>query len=425
MPPPPVRRLPGFAAIWGSTDLPGVGDQVLARVLEHQLRLRLPDHRTVLFAPFGVTRPTVADGGVVARPLGTGARAALTVVCPGFPVGSSAAELVDRYGTPDAAPAARWFSTGLADGPLVWTAVRVPADPSPEVVATVDAQPWTSVRDRVSLERLRRAGVRGDVAVVGHPGLLAGELVDESVRHNRLRVLRQLGLLPAGEYVVLDGAAATADGLAARLSDLAEHVIGLAPDLVLEDRVAVLSGAVAVVAGDEHVAAVAAGLGVRWALFDPSTVDHPVVAEFGGAEQLVVDPAQVAAALRTGCAPTAVTALTDHLDRVARLAAADLTDDIDARLADVVEENRALRMAIARLRAQSGTERQRLVEALADERRARDEALAALADAGPASNPELAARLAEAQRELAAWRNTKLVRWSSPLRGAYGRLRKA
>ncbi|HKN97818.1 MAG TPA: hypothetical protein VJX10_11925, partial [Pseudonocardiaceae bacterium] len=95
----------------------------------------------------------------------------------------------------------------------------------------------------------------------------------------------------------------------------------------------------------------------------------------------------------------------------------------DVRIAELVAENRALRLAHERLREWTVVERRRLVESLADAVEARDEAVA---HAVPEPvNGELAALLAESQRELAALRGTKLVRWTAPLRRVYGKLRHA
>lgn len=413
--------------VLGSADLPGLGDQVLSRVLDRQLRDRLPDHRVTVCAPFGALRPAVTDGGLAAVPLlgapvPTAGR--ITLVCPGFPVGSSADDLVSRYGTPDAAAAARLFAQG---GPtVVWTAVRVPAGNSGELA--VAGQPCPSVRDRESARRLG-----GGVTVVAHPGVLAGTVVAEPVLVSRLRVLRQRKVVPPGDYAVvhspggdLAGLRWTGDGEVVVLptAPVAGEVTWatvLPADLVLEDRLAVLAGARAVVAADEHVAAVAAGLGRPWALVDRSGLDSPVVLEFGRPEQVVTEPGRAPDAVAVSDIGPAVAGLAEHLDRLAALVrAAGDPVPADVRIAELVAENRALRMAHERLREWTVVERRRLVEALADAVEARDET----AVPEPV-NQELVARLAEAQRELAALRGTKLVRWSAPLRRVYGRLRHA
>ncbi|HEX3647707.1 MAG TPA: hypothetical protein VHV49_04715, partial [Pseudonocardiaceae bacterium] len=309
--------------VQGSADLPGLGDQVLSRVLDRQLRDRLPDHRVTVCAPFGALRPSVTDGGLAAVPL-LGAPVPthdrITLVCPGFPVGSTADELVSRYGTPDAAAAAPLFAQG---GPtVVWTAVRVPADVSAELVRAVAGQPCPSVRDRESADRLGAAGAK--VTVVAHPGVLAGTVVAESVLVSRLRMLRQLKLAPEGDYTVVHSPGGDLAGQ--RWAGAGEVVVlptapvtggvswatVLPADLALEDRLAVLAGARAVVAADEHVAAVAAGLGRPWALVDRSGVDRSVVLEFGRPEQVVTDPGRAPDVVAVSDIGPAVAALTEH-----------------------------------------------------------------------------------------------------------------
>jgi hypothetical protein len=74
-------------------------------------------------------------------------------------------------------------------------------------------------------------------------------------------------------------------------------------------------------------------------------------------------------------------------------------------------------------------ERQRLAEPLAEAWQERDAAVAEAVELRAENaelarrNEELAARLAHAEQELVNWRNTKLVRWTRPLREAYGKAR--
>jgi hypothetical protein len=418
----------------GSADLPGLGDQVLSRVLDRELRRRLPDHRVTVCAPFGALRPSITDGGLAVLPLlgtSTGDDGWITVVCPGFPVDSTADELVSRYGTSDAAAAPPLFACG---GPnVVWTAVRVAGDVPADLAAAVTAQPCPSVRDGESARRLRAAGV--DVPVVAHPGVLAGAVVDGSVLASRLRVLRQLKLVPDNDYTVvhapggdLAGLASTGDGHVVVLPTApveggVSWATVLPADLVLEDRLAVLAGARAVIAADEHVAAVAAGLGRPWALLDRSGVDGAVALEFGRPEQVVSEPGTAPDAVAVSDVESAVAGLTEHLDRVAELVTTHGHPvSADVRIAQLAAENRALRISHERLRQRMMLERRRLVESLAD-------TLAApgMPTVEPVPEPvdqELATRLAESQRELDALRGTKLLRWSAPLRRLYGKLRR-
>lgn len=395
---PPVTEI----AVLGSADRPGLADQVVPRVVEQQLTRRLPGWRVTHWAP--EPAPFVADGGLGALPLPASTPPALLqVACP---LGPPADRLAD----------ACWLGVRLTE----------PVRPRGALVA---------VRDRRSRDLVHEAG--GEAVVVGHPALLAGELFDADHLADRRTTLRLLGVLPAtGSYLVTQSADLPATALDTLRSDTgAEHVVTLPGDLVPHDRLAIVSGAEAVVATDEHVAAVAAGLAVRWVLLDEHGRDRPAALEFGWAHQIVERPGQLPAALRS--VPEAqhkehaTTSLAQFLDRLAehagrRLAAAPAAERTFTELA---AENAALRVANDRLRERLVVERRRLAEPLVTTLSERDAALserdAARAEAAEATRREHAAlsRLATAERELAAWRNTKLVRWSSPLRDVYGKLR--
>jgi len=382
----------GAVAIWTTADRPGLGDQLLGRVIEQELLARLPGWRMSLYAPLGWQRPSVADGGLVAEPLGArspsrlAAAATLTVSCPSIPFGAPATDDdYDDYATDR-------FALGLGAGletvhPVLPFAFRVAERVPAELVELASRAPLVAVRDTESRDRLRAAGVDRDIAVVPHPALLLDRIVDRDSLPVRVAQLRQLGLLPDGGYDV------SPDG------DIAD----LPPDLVFEDRLAVLSGARSVVAADEHVAAACVALGV------PCTYPDGTTPEFGP-----------------------VAALRMQLDRVAELAERTLAErggDLDRRIADLAEENLALRQAHWQQRQRMLVERQRLAEPLAQAWQERDAAVeeAAALRARNADlarrNEELAARLAHVERELSAWQDTKLVRWTRPLRDAYGKAR--
>lgn len=343
-------------------------------MIEGELLARLPGWRVSTYAPHGWRRPSVTDGGHLAAPFGSqaelAAAATLTVSCPSFTIG---APLPDDY-------PAGLFTTGLgADAerthPVLPFAVRV-ADPVPPALAALAQRaPFVVVRDVESREYLRNAGVDTEIVVVAHPGVLVDRVVNVESLPERVAQLRQLGYLPDGDYDADD-----------------ELLAGL----VLEDRLAMLSGARSVTTKDEHVAAACAGLGVP------------------GFEQ-------------TGD----VGALHELLDRVAELATTTVADRgaVERRTVALVEENAALRQSHERLRQRLLVERQRLTEPLATAWRERDAAVDELAEqrencaALARRNDELAARLAHVEQELTNWQNTKLVRWTRPLRDVYGKAR--
>lgn len=340
--------------------------------MEQELLARLPGWRMSLYTPHGWRRPIVADGGLVAEPFDApdrlAAAATLTVDCPSFPVGTA---------LPADYPAGL-FATGLGaelehTHPVLPFAIRV-ADPVPAaLVELAKRAPLVTVRDEASRDLLRAAGVDKDIAVVAHPALLLDRVVDLESLPVRVQQLRQLGVLPDGPYDVTDD---------------------FLPDLVLEDRLAVLSAARSVTTEDEHVTATCAGL--------------------------------------TGTDDDAVAELRAQLDRVAELAEQALADrggDLDRRTATLVDENHALRQTHWRLRQRMLVERQRLAEPLATAWQERDAATKESAELRDRNvdlarrNEELAARLAHVEQELSNWQNTKLVRWTRPLRDAYGKTR--
>lgn len=346
--------------------------------MQQELLARLPGWRMSLYAPHGWRRPSVADGGLVAEPLDAPDRlagaATLTVACPAFPVGTP---LPEDY-------PADLFATGLgADHesvhPVLPFAIQV-ADPvPPALVALAGRAPLVTVRDTDSRDRLVAAGVDRDVEVVGHPALLLDRVADLGSLPERVAQLRQLGVLPDGPYDVTDDF--------------------LPGDLVFEDRLAALSGARRVTTADEHVAAACAGLGVP--CDGPRHHDD-------------------------------VTALRTQLDRVAELAEQTLAErggDLERRTASLAAENHALRQAHWQQRQRMLVERRRLAEPLATAWQERDAATAAAEELRERNlelarrNDELAARLAHVEQELANWRNTKLVRWTRPLRDVYGKAR--
>jgi hypothetical protein len=449
----------GTIGLWCGSDLPGPGDQLAVRVLDRELRHRLGDWRVRPLAPFGWTRPVRADGGLVAEPLGertpgrvrelVGAHH-LNVVAPSFPLG---ADLSRWYGRD--VPAQPFFSGGLGVEPeAVCVAARVAEDVPADLVAWVARQPLASVRDEVSRDRLRAAGLRHDVTVVPNPALLVDRLLPVSELETRAAQLRQLGQLPpeGRSYLVVHvpptsftalrpAVAKTAELLA--IGDIVLMSTGapvpdtgwraLPADTVLEDRLAVLSGAAAVIAADEHVAAAAHAYARRWVLFDPKGADRAAVEQFASAERVVARPSGLAAAFRRTLrdddhSPKAVQRLDEHLDAVAAAAEqafAARGGSLAPRLAALVEENRALRAAQQRLRDRIVADRHVLVERLlagggpgpdlAEERRLHHE----LAE----RHREVVALLEVERRELAALRATKLFRWTRVLRAVYGRLR--
>lgn len=335
---PAPRTGVGAVAIWTAADQPGLGDQLLGRVIQQELLTRLPGWRMTLCSPDGWRRPDVADGGLVTEPLRDrspeelAGSATLTIVCSDDPFTLDLAARLD--------PAHPVVPFAVADLP-------------------------------------RELAARAAFVAVADPALLLDRVVDRDTLPARVAQLRQLGELPDGDYESTE----------------------LPANVVFEDRLAILSGATSVTTDDPHVAAVCAWLGVSC----------------DGAE-----------------ACGSVTELKAELDRVADLAEKTLAEqgtDLSTRVAMLAQENHALRQSHWQLRQRMFVERQRLAEPLAELLRERDDAVTEATDLlhrnGELArrNEELAARLAHVESELTAWQNTKLVRWTRPLRDAYGKSR--
>ncbi|MFB9906531.1 hypothetical protein [Allokutzneria oryzae] len=444
----PTSRTIGAFAIWTSSDLPGFGDQLFARLTERELLHRLPGWRSSWYAPLGWTRPSPEDGGYVAAPLGDhsserieqiAAAADASVLAPTFPLGAPPSD----WPYPDGA-AHSYFTEGLdpeaeRSHPLVSSCVRIADRPPVELLNALARQPYLAVRDGRSRDRLVAAGLSGDIPVVPNPALLLGDLVDADALRTRTQHLRQLGVLPAEGSIVLTQSAdlpldAVRDFLAA------DHVVALPDGVVLEDRLAVLKAASVVIATDEHVAAASAAIGTPWVLFDPTGEERWPALEFGSPKQIVDRPERltdaISAALRfTAPSVHAKRAVATHFDHVAAAVEQAFTargGDLVRRIADLAEENNALRHAQWRLRDRMLVERQKLADTLADAWR---EVAEAKADAAR-TREELAVvqsqlrelrneidRLSLDSRELDALRNTKLLRWSQPMRDAYGKIK--
>jgi hypothetical protein len=434
------------------------------------------------FAPIGWNRPVV--GGLVTEPLGAygpaeaeriAGRTTLSVISPAFPLGAGASELRQRYGDERAISAAPFFSAGLDEQterkyPVLLSAVRVAAVPA-ALTGLASRAVSVAVRDADSRDRLQAAGVERDIAVIPHPALLLGKAVGFETLPVRRQQLRKLGELPAdGDYVVLAASghvppAPAIDSVPPVIEHMppasviekvlaaagADHLVVLqdgmpngglnglpgahvtVPDLVLEERLAVLHGARLAIVTDEHGAAAAAGLGTPWVLVDIAGAHRPAVAGFGDPSQLAGSfealPAAAPAALGLPAhTPEAAGVLSAHFDRMAELAEHALAEaggDPPRTAAELAAENRALRHAMSRLRERQLVERERLTESLTNNftggvageltgLRAHNSELEMTAE-------QLAARLRECERELDAWQQTKLVRWTKPLRQAYGR----
>ncbi|MFC5285471.1 hypothetical protein ACFPM7_00250 [Actinokineospora guangxiensis] len=375
--------------VWAESDQPGLGGQVLARVAVAGIAKAGARPRVLASGPgLDAALPTVV--GVAGAPV-------VTVVTGAHPLESP---------------------VPVPGGAVAWSGVSVGPRPSPECLRQARDAVLVAVRDEESAARLRAHGVERDIAVVPHPALAARLLLDPAEVEERVRQLRMLGYLPEkGDYLLTAGVAAEA-----LPAEITEPVLRLDDDLLVEDRLAAIAAASAVIACDDDTCAVAISFGVPAVLYSPAGHRGTEAA------RTATTPAELVAAVHDRTPPPRAEAAQERL-AAHHAAIADLVAEREGEVgrAELLAENAALRTAHARLRERQLVERARLAEPMADLLAERVRLLAEieLLRAEGVAHRERAERaegLAEARAvELDAWQRTKLVRWSRPLRSAYGR----
>ena len=390
--------------------------------------------------------------------------------------------LAPAYGTTARNIAARapsrYFVDGLGDyekdHPVVWNAVGIPFVPTPEqagmIKDAVSRREYVAVRDELSLERLRSCGVDSGVDVVPDLAFLLDRLVTPSVLDERLRYLKFMGWYPADrpalivqanrsavsrvaelakvidwaldEAVIADvvlleagpihGDDLFADALAQRLSHRKVHRLpsGLPP----EDVLAAVHGSSGVIAGSFHLNIAAFTYGKPWVILDVSEQSKLVALAdtLGAPDQRCTDDNTLANAIRAAFGRAPDTArlrdlqakVDDHFDRVAEIATRSWQErggDPAARIAELARQNNLLRKANQQLRKRQVAERRVLIEKLAES----EEELNNLRAEWNTAVAEISERLRHDSTELNALQNTKLFRWSQPLRSAYGKVRRS
>ena len=372
----------------------------------------------------------------------------------------------------------RFFVDGLGDyekdHPVVWNAVGIPFVPDAEKAGTikdaVSRREYTAVRDGLSLERLRACGVEGDVAVVPDLGFLLDRLVDETVLDERLRYLKFMGWFPNDRPALIVQANRSAVHQVAGIAKVLDWALdeGLVGDVVLmetgpchgddlfadalqaklptrtvyrlpsgqppEDILAAIWGSAGVVAMSFHANIAAFVYGKPWVILDLSDQSKlkALADTMGHPDQRGVDEDTLANAIRAAFGrpadPERLRALQvrvdAHFDKIADLAMKSWQErggDAAARIADLTRENALLRQANQQLRKRQIAERRVLVERVEETRDEIDE----LRGRWNAAVDEITNRYQHDSKELAALQNTKLIRWSQPLRQVYGRIRKA
>jgi hypothetical protein len=199
-------------AVLGIFDAADFGELLAGRIVERELRERLPLARVDLYAPLGERRPVALDGGRPALSLGPpepsrkaelAARHDLVVVT-GDVLHTRDELYAELYGLPEGEAErlcpSGFFVDGLdRDAQVAWHAVGVPFEldaAAADRVRTALRAGRVSVHDEGSHARLFAADVAAEIALVPHPAVLADRLFPADVLRKRIDYLRAMGWYP-------------------------------------------------------------------------------------------------------------------------------------------------------------------------------------------------------------------------------------
>lgn len=235
--------------VWGTFDLENFGDMLYPRIVRRELSERLPDASVRVFAPFGYAGLNRFDAGEPAEPLGRwseqrtaelAAELDCVIVGGGEIVHDHDELLAPHYGVGademiDRAPS-RFFIDGLGptlegECPVVWNAIGVPFDATPEQAerfrAALASRPYVAVRDELSRQRLVDAGVEREIEVVPDPAFLLDRLYPRWLLEKRIDFLRSIDRYPEqGTAIVVQANTDYVSHAAA----IAEQLAGIAAD---------------------------------------------------------------------------------------------------------------------------------------------------------------------------------------------------
>jgi polysaccharide pyruvyl transferase WcaK-like protein len=402
----------------GAFDIASYGDLLMPRIAARELAARLPHVEFRVLAPFGWEHPVEMDGGMVAEPLGVPTaqrRAELAnqldaLVIGGGELGhgrdrvfgkhyaATTEQVIDRLPT-------SWFVEGVGVEhesccPTLWNGVGVPfaltGDTAVAIRRSLADRSYVSVRDERSLERLREAGVTGEIVVVPNAAFLVPRLFPAQLLRRRRALHHLAGWLPTGDYIVVQGNSAMVPrvgqvcaAIDAVLADspltivamdagpAADHqlfsealrgrcatAVHLLPTTLLtEDIAAVLQGARAVVSVSLHSNVTAMSFRVPTVIVDVQNHSKlSALAELTGpTSMLVSDLSQLPAALNKALCSSSdgqlvaslQAELDVHFDRMAAVIERAVDDEsigsarAQRRAAVVAQELRALRRAHA------------------------------------------------------------------------------
>lgn len=232
--------------VWGTFDVANYGDLLFPRIFELEIRRRLPEAEVRSFAPLGHLHPVPLDGGFLAESLTpwdeerarTLAEELDLVAIGGGEIIHTHDEFYERWygGEDERVRPSELFIEALgaeqeARCPVVWHSVGIPFDfddaEASRVCAAVNRRPYVSVRDEVSLGRLRAAGVTTQLDVVPDSALLVDRLFPSDVLERRLRFLRAIDAYPAdARPLVIQGSV----GLSSAVDALAQAIAAAVRD---------------------------------------------------------------------------------------------------------------------------------------------------------------------------------------------------
>ncbi len=217
--------MPPSIGILGTFDVANFGDQLFPLIAERELRERLPDVEIRTYSPWGRELPTPLDGGHPAEELGPRnpqrcAELAHELDClligGGEIIHTRDEYLGAIYGVTGEEVLARrpsdWFIDGLgpeleAVCPAIWHGVGIPFEPSADegeqLRAALDGRPYITVRDAISMERLRHAGVTAPVDLVPDSAFMVNRLLPTQPLVRRREFHRHMGWIPATDDPVL------------------------------------------------------------------------------------------------------------------------------------------------------------------------------------------------------------------------------
>lgn len=405
--------------IWGRFDVADYGNLLAPRILEHELRRRLPNARVHPYAPLGAEHPIGMDGGRPAAPLGSWTPARRAQLAEQLDlVAVAGADVIQA--APNAAAELEpggFFVDGLGAElerrcPVVWHAVGVPfkldAGAAKCVRDALASKRYVSVHGPSSRERLLATGTEQEIALVPDPAVLVSRLFPAETLSKRAGYLRAVESYPTEERpLLLQGSAAVAphvEQVAATVSEAAQHhpgvpivLVALAPargdaefaealasripvpvyrlpaEVTLEDLVAAIANARAFVGSSPQGYLTALAFGVPGALVsaaDPSTLDG-----FGAwaGEQAVANPADLTETI------TALLRDDAEIDTRSVQVLADAVDEHFDTLAQIAEHSWSERLAGSEPTGAAAAE---LAHALAEAERRHDALLRAYAARG-------------------------------------------